>query len=212
MSTPTDRRARKRLVTREAISIAATALFLERGFDRVTIDEIAAAADVGRMTVFNHFARKEDLFFDRDAQVREDLGQALRQREPGVTPVETLRRLAHRLVADDRPYLRFSAGSQGFVATIGASETLQARARAIRDEIAADIAAGLAAAAGREPGDPAARLAAALLVATWATALVQAHEQFRQSADPAQAKATFLALVDQGSVGVAAAMAGTPYA
>ena len=66
MSTPSDRRSRKRLVTREGISVAATRLFLERGFDNVTVDEIAAAADVGRMTVFNHFPRKEDMFFDRD--------------------------------------------------------------------------------------------------------------------------------------------------
>ena len=60
MSMPSDRRARKRLATRQSISDVATRLFLERGFDRVTVDEIAAAADVGRMTVFNYFPRKED--------------------------------------------------------------------------------------------------------------------------------------------------------
>jgi len=48
-----DRRSRKRLATRQAISVAATRLFVERGFDQVTVDEIATAADVGRMTVFN---------------------------------------------------------------------------------------------------------------------------------------------------------------
>ena len=61
MSTPSDLRSRKRLATRQAISNAATLLFFERGFDNVTVDEIAAAADVGRMTVFNHFPRKEDM-------------------------------------------------------------------------------------------------------------------------------------------------------
>ncbi|MGI4954742.1 MAG: helix-turn-helix domain-containing protein, partial [Janthinobacterium lividum] len=49
MDTAPDRRTRKRLVTRQAISDAATRLFFERGFDRVTVDEIAEAADVGRM-------------------------------------------------------------------------------------------------------------------------------------------------------------------
>jgi AcrR family transcriptional regulator len=68
---PLDRRTRKRLATRQAISDTATRLFFERGFDTVTIDDIAEAADVGRKTVFNHFARKEDMFFDRD----EDLSQ-----------------------------------------------------------------------------------------------------------------------------------------
>jgi AcrR family transcriptional regulator len=65
---PSDRRSRKRLATRQGISNAATRLFFERGFDHVTVDEIAAAADVGRMTVFNHFPRKEDMFFDRDEE------------------------------------------------------------------------------------------------------------------------------------------------
>ena len=49
MSVPPDRRTRKRLATRQGISNAATRLFLERGFDAVTVDEIAEAADVGRM-------------------------------------------------------------------------------------------------------------------------------------------------------------------
>jgi AcrR family transcriptional regulator len=108
---PSDRRSRKRLATRQGISVAATHLFLERGFDHVTVDEIAAAADVGRMTVFNHFPRKEDMFFDRDEEGREILREALRQRDLRVAPIERLRLLAHRLVAEQSPYVRFSAGS-----------------------------------------------------------------------------------------------------
>ncbi|NPB27335.1 TetR family transcriptional regulator, partial [Shigella sonnei] len=77
-------------------------------FDHVTVDEIASAADVGRMTVFNHFPRKEDMFFDREEEGHEMLRDALQRREPGITPVETLRLLAHRLAAEDGPYLRFS--------------------------------------------------------------------------------------------------------
>jgi len=211
MSTPPDRRSRKRLATRQGISVAATRLFLEHGFDRVTVDEIAAAADVGRMTVFNHFARKEDMFFDRDEEGREMLRDALRQRDPRVAPIEALRLLAHRLVAERSPYVEFSADSQGFVATIEGSETLKARARAIRDEIAQVVAAALAECAARDADDPDARLAAGLLLATWTVALVQAHQAFRQAQDAEAANAVFLSVVDKGSLGLKAAMAGTPY-
>ncbi|WP_198085708.1 TetR/AcrR family transcriptional regulator [Variovorax sp. E3] len=212
MSTPPDLRSRKRLATRQGISNAATQLFLARGFDKVTVDEIAAAADVGRMTVFNHFPRKEDMFFDRDAEVREILREALRQHDPGVAPIETLRLLAHRLAEEESPFIRFSAGSQGFIETIEASETLKARARAIRDEIAQVVTQALSECVGREPADPAAQLAAGLLLATWTVALIQAHRAFRQSQDAEAAKALFLALVDKGTIGLNAAMAGTPYA
>jgi AcrR family transcriptional regulator len=212
MTVPSDRRSRKRLATRQSISIAATRLFMQRGFDHVTVDEIASAADVGRMTVFNHFPRKEDMFFDREEEGREMLRDALQRREPGVTPVETLRLLAHRLAAEDVPYLRFSVRSQAFMATIEGSETLKARARAIRDELAQTISLALSESAGREPADPDADLAAGLLLATWTTAFVQAHRSFRLKQDAREATAVFLRLVDQGTLGLKAAMAGTPYA
>ena len=212
MSTPSDRQTRKRLATRQTISDAATRLFVERGFDRVTVDEIAAAADVGRMTVFNHFARKEDMFFDRDEEGREILLHALRQRDPRVAPIEALRRLAHRLVAERSPAVEFSARSQGFIAAIEGSESLKARARAIRGELAHAVAAGLAESVGRGPGDPDARLAGDLLLATCAVAYVEAHRIFRQGRSRKKAEAAFLAIIDKGIRGVEAALAGTPYA
>jgi AcrR family transcriptional regulator len=212
MSTPSDLRSRKRLAMRQAISNVATRLFIARGFDHVTVDEIAAAADVGRMTVFNHFPRKEDMFFDLDEEGRELLRETLRQRAPHIAPIESLRLLAHRLVAQSSPYAEFSAASQDFIATVEGSETLKARARAIRDEIAQVVALGLAECLGREPGDSDACLAAGLLLATWAVAFVQAHRVFGLTRNTEEAKAIFLALVDKGTAGVKAAMAGTPYA
>lgn len=212
MSTPPDRRSRKRLATRNSISDVATRLFFERGFDQVTIDEIAAAADVGRMTVFNHFPRKEDMFFDRDEEGRELLREALPQRDAGVSPIETLRLVAHRLVTEESPLVTFSADSQGFIETIERSETLQARARAIRDELAQVVTVALAECVGREPSDPDAHLAANLLLATWTVALIQGHRTFRQTQNTEAAKVTFLSIVDKGSAGLETAMAGTPYA
>lgn len=209
---PSDRRTRKRLATRRAISLVADRLFLERGFENVTVDEIAAAADVGRMTVFNHFPRKEDMFFDRDEEAREVLREALRQRDPHVTPIETLRLLAHRLVGERVPYLDFSTASLSFLETVKRSETLIARARAIRDELTQVIAIAFSECVGREPADPDAHLAAALLLATWTVAFLQAHQTFRQSRNAKKARAAFLAIVDKGTLGLEAAMAGTPYA
>jgi AcrR family transcriptional regulator len=211
MSTPSDLRSRKRLATREAISDAATRLFIERGFDQVTVDEIAAAAGVGRMTVFNHFVRKEDMFFDRDEEGREILREALSQRDPRVSPIETLRLLAHGLVARKSPAVEFSARSRSFVEAIEGSETLKARARAIRDELAQAVTVALAASVGRPPTDPDAHLLGDLLLANWAVAFVQAHRVFRQSRSARKAEAAFLAMVDKGAIGLKAAMAGTPY-
>jgi AcrR family transcriptional regulator len=212
MSIPSDRRSRKRLATRQTISNAATRLFVERGFDQVTVDEIAEAADVGRMTVFNHFPRKEDMFFDLDEEGREILRDALRQRDLSIAPIETYRLLAHRLVTEERPFVEFSARSQSFIETIDGSETLKARARAIRDELAQVVTMALAECAGRDPTDPDAYLTAGLLMATWTVAFIQAHRTFRQSRDTEKAKAAFLAIVDRGTIGLKAAMAGTPYA
>jgi AcrR family transcriptional regulator len=55
------RRERKKRATRDAIYFAARTLFMKKGFDAVTVAEIAEAADVSEKTVFNHFATKEDL-------------------------------------------------------------------------------------------------------------------------------------------------------
>ena len=140
------------------------------------------------------------------------LREALRQRDPHIAPIETLRLLAHRLVAERSPAVEFSARSQGFIKAVEGSETLKARARAIRDELAEVLTVALSEGAGRDPTDPDARLAAALLLATWSVAYIQAHQTFRQTRDTEQASAAFLALVDKGSIGLKAAMAGTPYA
>ncbi|MFJ2991620.1 TetR/AcrR family transcriptional regulator [Pandoraea sp. NPDC087047] len=211
MSKPSDLRSRKRLATRQSISNAATRLFHEHGFDHVTVDQIAAAADVGRMTVFNHFPRKEDMFFDRDEEGREALREAIRQRAGGVSPLEALRLLAHRLVAQGSPFVEFSAQSQAFVRTIEGSETLKARARAIRDELADLVAGALAESANRETADVDAQLAASLLLAAWTVAYLHAHRTFRQTQDTLVAQKSFLSLVDQGAAGIAAAVADTPY-
>jgi hypothetical protein len=69
----------------------------------------------------------------------------------------------------------------------------------------------LAESVGREPADPDAQLAASLLLATWSVAFIGAHRTFRRTRSAAKAKTAFLAVVDKGTIGLKAAMAGTPY-
>jgi AcrR family transcriptional regulator len=208
-----DRRTQKRIATRQRISDTATRLFMERGFDEVTVDEIAEAASVSRMTVFNHFSRKEDMLFDLDDMGRHDVLAALESRKPGITPVEALRLFAHQAVAEHRPYVLFcETGADRFVATVQASEALMARARAIRDELTDLLAGALSRSAGLRQPDPDAMLAASLIVATWTVAFLEAHRTFHKRRNAAKAYESFLAIIDQGSRGVKAALRKTRYA
>src|SRR3954466_8291368 len=76
---------------REAIAAPALRLFAERGFDAVTVAEVARAADVAEKTVFNHFATKEDLVCPRGHQRLSALGEAIRARPPGASVVAPFR-------------------------------------------------------------------------------------------------------------------------
>ena len=58
------RRERKKQATRQHIAMTAVRLFLERGFDDVSVAEIAEAADVSKVTVFNYFPSKTDMVFE----------------------------------------------------------------------------------------------------------------------------------------------------
>lgn len=84
------RRERKKAATRKAISDAATRLFLERGFDNVSIREIADQADVSPTTVFAHFPQKEALVFDEDDEQRAHLVAAVRDRPAGTSVTDAL--------------------------------------------------------------------------------------------------------------------------
>ncbi|MBV8933318.1 MAG: TetR family transcriptional regulator [Kutzneria sp.] len=84
-------RERKKRKTRKHISDVATRLFIRRGFDQVTVAEVAAAADVAKMTVFNYFPSKEDLVFDDALLVERWMAALVRDRAPGMSVVEAVR-------------------------------------------------------------------------------------------------------------------------
>ena len=69
---------------------------MTRGFEGVTVAEVAAAADVSEKTVFNYFPTKEDLFFDEVPKREALLVAAIREREPGESILAALRNLQVR--------------------------------------------------------------------------------------------------------------------
>lgn len=90
-------RERKRARTRQALIEAAAELFERRGYDRTTIADIAAAADVSTRTFFGYFAAKEDVLFpDADARVRAAL-TAIDNRRPAEGPTQILLRALREL-------------------------------------------------------------------------------------------------------------------
>jgi AcrR family transcriptional regulator len=94
MSEPTGPglRARKKERTRDAIGAAAVSLFLERGFDRVSVNDVAAAAEVSKPTLFRYFPTKEDLVLHRFADHQGEAARVVRDRGPGEDPVAALHR------------------------------------------------------------------------------------------------------------------------
>jgi AcrR family transcriptional regulator len=84
-------RERKKRAMRKAIAEAAMKLFRARGFDAVTVADVARAANVSEKTVFNYFPTKEHLFFHRGIEQRAALLEAIRTRPPGASVVQPFR-------------------------------------------------------------------------------------------------------------------------
>jgi AcrR family transcriptional regulator len=85
-------REAKKERTRVDIAHAALTLFLEHGFEETSITDIATAAGVSKMTVFNYFPAKEEMFFWFVHRVMPDLGQVVRDRVPGEAPIDAVHR------------------------------------------------------------------------------------------------------------------------
>ncbi|MFF7338973.1 TetR/AcrR family transcriptional regulator [Streptomyces sp. NPDC008163] len=98
MTVQSGRRERKKAATRQKIADTALRLFLERGYDAVGIRDIAAEADVAVTTLFSHFASKEALVFEQDADFEHRLAQAATDRAPDEPLMASLRREIHAMV------------------------------------------------------------------------------------------------------------------
>lgn len=159
-------RERKKRETRQRISDEATMLFVAHGFDRVTVAEIAKAAQVSTMTVFNHFPRKEDLFLDRIPEAVELFTAAVRNRPADQSPLAALRALLLQLLDQHHPLAAVSDDFPHFWRIVLDSPALRARAREGVEEVEQALERAMAETApGGDAPDP--RLAAALTVAAY---------------------------------------------
>jgi AcrR family transcriptional regulator len=84
-------RERKRLRMYREVSETAIALFLERGFDAVSVAEVAAAAEISKPTLFRYFPTKEDLVLHRFADHETEPARVVAARGEGTSPVAALR-------------------------------------------------------------------------------------------------------------------------
>jgi AcrR family transcriptional regulator len=147
----------KKQRTRQEIADRAMQLFATRGFDHVTVAEVAAAAGVSEKTVFNYFPTKEDLFFDEVPARQAALVDAVRSREPGESILAGLRRLQ----AGELRRLS-SPGFATFARVIEESPALQAKELEVMARFAQVLADAIQAELGVDERD--ARVAAGLLV------------------------------------------------
>src|SRR3712207_2884141 len=178
-----DRRARKKAQTRTLIRETAQRLFAERGFEAVTIADIAAAADVAVQTVFNHFPTKEDLFFDGHTPWVDGAAEAVRSRPVGTAPLDALH--AH-LVDRVALHVRQLTTPEGrlFDATLEASPALRARERELHAESTARLGNALYEVWTTEGGAPSVpedvHTAASVTAAVWLAAVRTLIVQHRQ--------------------------------
>ncbi|WP_433434972.1 TetR family transcriptional regulator [Nonomuraea sp. CA-141351] len=159
-------RERKRARTHAAISEAAIALFLERGFDQVSVAEVAEAAEVSKRTLFAYFPAKEDLVVHRFADHETEAARVVRARRPDVGPLAALRDHFLDGLRDRDPITGLNDVPEILALTRMVRETPALRTRAIRFQEGSQQA--LAEALQDSAGVPAltARLAATHVVAT----------------------------------------------
>src|SRR5206468_12585847 len=136
-------RERRKQQTRQQIFGAASRLFEAKGFGRVSVAEIARAADVSEVTVFNYFPTREGLFYGGMEFFEEQLIESVRSRPKGEPAVKAFRR--RLLVGADRLESKPTAEAILKAAQlVSASPSLMARERALVERFTARLAQLLA--------------------------------------------------------------------
>jgi AcrR family transcriptional regulator len=190
-------RERKKLQTRETIAQAAADLFAQHGFESVTVDDVARVANVSRQTVFNYFPSKEQMLFDRDAEVEAALLAAVRDRPPGASPVSAFR--AHTTAFWTKLGSLLSEGQlpHGFWEIVEPSPALRAYLEATFAGHARTIASQLAAERELPPDDPICHALARALCGVNAAILTCGLHRLNRGDDPQAVVSAMLVAADQ---------------
>ncbi|WP_326616664.1 TetR/AcrR family transcriptional regulator [Streptomyces decoyicus] len=166
-------RERKKRQTRQRISEVALGLFVERGFERVTIAEVAAAAEVSVNTLYNYYEAKEDLVLPPDQASPQRLADIVRARQPGESAARAvLDRLRDELRRRDRS-VGLTEGFGRVFDMMRAAPTLTARLEDLGRQMTDALATVLAEEAGAAPDDQMPRLVAGQI--GWFHSLVYAE-------------------------------------
>ncbi|HEY4212627.1 MAG TPA: helix-turn-helix domain-containing protein [Steroidobacteraceae bacterium] len=168
---PDSLRSRKKQRTRQEIADAALRLFAEKGFDAVTVADIARAAAVSEQTVYNYFKTKESLVFDEDEAFEARFVAMVRDRPQMSSLLEAVRTQAREFLdsLSRRPAEPHRRGSMPYL--IATSAPLRRHWLAVNERHAHAVARALVADSGGVLSLPEAKILAAALVSVFAVIL-----------------------------------------
>jgi len=173
------RRERKKAATRQALADAALELFMAHGYDNVTVNQIADAADVSVTTLFKHFPDgKQALVFDQDAEKEAEIVAAVTNRAPGQSILDALHAYLSDIQPDD---LEPRSGLRKFLDLVNSHPALREYADRMWRRHADTLASTIATEAGLPEGDITARALARFAVD--AVTLVQPQPDPRADLD-----------------------------
>ncbi|GAA3012941.1 TetR/AcrR family transcriptional regulator [Streptosporangium longisporum] len=189
-------RERKKRQTRQRIHDVALGLFVERGFDHVTIAEVAAAAEVSVNTLYNYFRSKEDLVLAAEGTAERRLAGIVRHRGPGESAARAvLARLREEVGRHDRA-LGLTDGFGRVYEMMRAAPTLTARLEELGRQMTAALATVLAEETGTDPDDPLPRVVAAQIGLAHALVFAEVGRRTTAGEAPEEIATAVLRLLD----------------
>ncbi|CAL9456043.1 MULTISPECIES: TetR/AcrR family transcriptional regulator [Streptomyces] len=190
-------RERKKRQTRQYISDVATGLFLERGFEAVTVAEVADAANVSVNTVYNYFPAKEDLFLDRSKGVVDRLSRWVRGRRDGESAAYAVLRELRDEVESVSPRIGLMAGYAAFMKVVHESPALRSRMWAIGQEVLVNLEKTLREETGAPAEDPLPTLMAGQINWLHGTVMVEIGHRMVAGGKPSEVSRETLLLLDE---------------